>query len=125
MASTIQEALIESGLVDGLPTKKSRTIAPDPKQQARVPELPKWLTRQPIQVGTVQDLVDALEQHHVWLLHSSARSYTQIEAITPIPKAKPGPSFAHVQLLGEDEARTFRLSAEVRYVLTRKGKGRS
>lgn len=122
MASTIQEALANAGVITGGKGKstkatkatKSQTLAPAP--ELRSVNVPKWLTREGVQDGTVRSFINPLfwNTHQVFMLHASGKSYVEVTAIV---KDEQDERFAYVTLAGEDEPRKFRLGAEVRYVL--------
>lgn len=120
MAATMQEALLEAGLINGTEarrsTRKAQTLAPEPARAAKLPGLPSWLIKERIQFGRVSDLIEALgKDKEVYLVHSSNQSYSQVVEITP----RNNPQMVSVLLGGEDKPRTFRLAAEVRYVITK------
>ena len=116
MATTFTEAFAEAGVIErGEPTKtKTQTIAPKPDAVSREARVSK---KQVVLTGTYRSFINPLDwnTHRVHLLHPSGKTLTEVRAIR---RDENDERFVWMWFEGQDDARKFRLEAEVRYTLT-------
>lgn len=118
MATTFADAFAKAGVIkQGEPTPKSKakqqTITPKPNAASREARVDKQM----VLTGTYRSLINPLDwnTHRVHLVHPSGETLTEVVAIR---RDENDERFVWMWFEGQDDARKFRLEAEIRYTLT-------